>query len=113
MRGEFSDRQLSLSRQAQLAIVLFLLGALIGAILLGSRARTQGDQATPQPARSGSDRLLHPTAAQWASLSLQPVALHDFRDEVTTDGRIAVNEDRSTPIFSPYSGLVKRLLVKP
>ena len=30
-----------------------------------------------------------------------------------TEGKIAVDEDRSTPIFSPYSGRVTKLLAKP
>src|SRR6202012_1396891 len=30
-----------------------------------------------------------------------------------TEGKIAVNEDSSTPVFSPYAGRVAKLLVKP
>jgi biotin carboxyl carrier protein len=30
-----------------------------------------------------------------------------------TEGKIAVDEDRSTPIFSPYAGRVTKLFVKP
>jgi cobalt-zinc-cadmium efflux system membrane fusion protein len=36
-----------------------------------------------------------------------------FRAEHVTEGKIAVNEDSSTPIFSPYAGRVVKLLVKP
>jgi cobalt-zinc-cadmium efflux system membrane fusion protein len=36
-----------------------------------------------------------------------------FRAEHITEGKIAVNEDSSTPIFSPYAGRVTKLLVKP
>ena len=36
-----------------------------------------------------------------------------FRAEHVTEGKIAVNEESSTPIFSPYAGRVTKLLVKP
>jgi cobalt-zinc-cadmium efflux system membrane fusion protein len=54
-----------------------------------------------------------PTAAEWASLTVEPVTEHVFRAEHVTEGKIAVNEDSSTPIFSPFAGRVSKLLVKP
>jgi len=54
-----------------------------------------------------------PSAAEWASLSVEPVSERPFRAEHVTEGKIAVNEDSSTPIFSPYAGRVTKLLVKP
>jgi len=54
-----------------------------------------------------------PSDAQWATLTVEPVAQHVFRAEHVTEGKIAVDEDRSTPIFSPYAGRVTKLLVKP
>lgn len=54
-----------------------------------------------------------PTAAEWASLTIEPVSEHTFRAEHATEGKIAVNEDSSTPIFSPFAGRVTKLLVKP
>jgi membrane fusion protein, heavy metal efflux system len=54
-----------------------------------------------------------PTAAEWASLTIEPVSEQAFRAERITEGKIAVNEESSTPIFSPYAGRVTKLLVKP
>src|SRR5450755_2899668 len=54
-----------------------------------------------------------PSDAVWASLSVEPGSERLFRAEHTTEGKIAVNEDSSTPIFSPYAGRVTKLLVKP
>ena len=54
-----------------------------------------------------------PSRAEWASLTIEPVSERVFRAEHITEGKIAVNEDSSTPIFSPYAGRVIRLLVKP
>jgi cobalt-zinc-cadmium efflux system membrane fusion protein len=54
-----------------------------------------------------------PSEAEWASLTVEPVSEHVFRAEHLTEGKIAVNEDSSTPIFSPFAGRVIKLLVKP
>jgi cobalt-zinc-cadmium efflux system membrane fusion protein len=62
--------------------------------------------------RKASDRYT-PTPAEWASLTVQPVTEHNFRAEHITEGKIAVDEDRSTPVFSPYTGRVIQLLAKP
>ena len=54
-----------------------------------------------------------PTEAEWASLTVEPVTERVFRAEHVTEGKIAVNEESSTPIFSPFAGRVIKLLVKP
>jgi membrane fusion protein, heavy metal efflux system len=54
-----------------------------------------------------------PTSAEWVSLSVEPVSERVFRAEHVTEGKIAVNEESSTPIFSPYAGRVTKLVVKP
>jgi len=88
--------------------------ALLGAGVLGAnrffvqRAQSsETSRARPDPSR------FVPTAAQWSSLSVETVAEVVFRAEHVTEGKIAVNEDGSTPIFSPYAGRVTKLLVKP
>jgi cobalt-zinc-cadmium efflux system membrane fusion protein len=60
-----------------------------------------------------SDGAFHPSDTQWSSLKLTPVRQVAFRDERATDGKIALNEDTTTPVFSPYSGRVSRLIAKP
>ena len=42
-----------------------------------------------------------------------PVSAVVFRSEHLTEGKIAVDEDRATLVFSPYSGRVIKLLAKP
>jgi membrane fusion protein, heavy metal efflux system len=67
---------------------------------------------TTSPAKAPLPRYV-PSASEWASLSVAPVSERVFRAEHVTEGKIAVNEDSSTPIFSPYAGRVTKLLVKP
>lgn len=60
-----------------------------------------------------ADGAFRPSDTQWASLKLAAVRQVAFRDERATDGKIAINEDTTTPVFSPYSGRVSKLIVKP
>jgi len=53
-----------------------------------------------------------PSPGQWAGLVLEPAATALFRPEEEADGRIAADEDSTTPVFSPYSGRVTRVLVR-
>jgi membrane fusion protein, heavy metal efflux system len=64
------------------------------------------------PAKAELPRYV-PSATEWASLTVEPVTERVFRAEHATEGKIAVNEDSSTPIFSPFAGRVTKLLVKP
>ncbi len=99
------------SRRRQLAI---LASAGAAAVLLMLLFRLAGDdysadtETTPVAASpSGTFRL---TAQQLRSLSIEPVTLRSFVSEERTEGKIAVNADRTTPVYSPYSGRVTRLL---
>ena len=67
---------------------------------------------SPGASKATASRFV-PSEAVWASLSVEPVSERIFRAERITEGKIAVNEDSSTPIFSPYAGRVTKLLVKP
>jgi cobalt-zinc-cadmium efflux system membrane fusion protein len=60
-----------------------------------------------------ADGAFRPSETQWASLKLAAVRQVAFRDERATDGKIAINDDTTTPVFSPYSGRVSRLIAKP
>src|SRR5258708_40279325 len=51
--------------------------------------------------------------ATWACLANQHAAERAFRAEYVTEGKIAIDEDRSTPVFSPYTGRLPKLLVRP
>ncbi len=59
------------------------------------------------------DGAFRPTENQWSSLRLAQVRQVSFRDERTTDGKIAINEETTTPVFSPFSGRVSKLIAKP
>jgi cobalt-zinc-cadmium efflux system membrane fusion protein len=113
MRIELTKQLQRLTRK-QLAIggaLLVLVGAAIyGLAHLGGA--TQGHSEVSSQSRKGLQRYT-PTPAEWASLTIQPVTERAFRAEHVTEGKIAVDEDRSTPVFSPYAGRVTKLLARP
>jgi cobalt-zinc-cadmium efflux system membrane fusion protein len=99
----------------KLTIAAALLAAGVGFAYFGAtRMRAQhvspSDLSSQQ--RTGLPRYM-PSAAEWAALTVEPVSAQVFRAEHVTEGKIAVNEDSSTPIFSPYAGRVTKLLAKP
>jgi len=67
---------------------------------ISSQSRRSADRYTPSP-------------SEWASLTIEKVSDFSFRAEHITEGKIAIDEDRSTPVFSPYAGRVMKLLARP
>lgn len=60
-----------------------------------------------------SDTRFRPTPSQWAALTIEPVEGRQFRFEFTTEGKVAVDDESSTPVFSPYAGRVVQIAAKP
>ena len=113
-----SKSRLGISRRTRLglAILAVLAAFAVGSIsLLPRQSISSSADAKVEAANADapSQRSFKLTPAQRANLVIEPVTGHVFRDEVTTDGKIAVNDDRATSVFSPNSGVVKRLAVKP
>ncbi|QWG20099.1 efflux RND transporter periplasmic adaptor subunit [Bradyrhizobium sediminis] len=113
MLREFIKQLQMLTRQ-RLAVAAGLLalagGALFG--LLHITGASQGHSEVSSQSRKGSQRYAL-TPSEWAGLTIQPVTERAFREEHVTEGKIAVDEDRSTPVFSPYAGRVTKLLARP
>src|SRR5882757_10006609 len=113
MLNDFLERLQMLSRRQRIGAVAVL--ALAGAA--GYGYAQIGDTKPKHSEVSSQSRkgLQHytPTPAEWASLTIQPVTDRAFRAEYVTEGKIAIDEDRSTPVFSPYTGRLTKLLVRP
>jgi len=98
-------------RRLLIALTAVVLAAAV--IVGGSRMFAQRAKP-PEPSHAARDTSrFTPSEAEWASLTTEPAKEQLFRAEHVTEGKIAVNEDSSTPIFSPYAGRVTKLLVKP
>src|SRR5262245_39253774 len=97
------------------AMSLALVALAVGAGLYGfgkTGGTKQGHSEVSSQSRKGLQRYMT-SPAEWASLTIEPVTERGFRGERVTEGKIAIDEDRSTPVFSPYAGRVTKLLAKP
>lgn len=106
-----SSHRRSSPRLWQLAIVaaaatLVALGLAVVPKLVRPIAEQSSEATKPAPG------TFRPTAAQWAGFKIEPVRLVSFRPEQVTEGNIAVDDDLTTPVFSPYSGRVVKLIAK-
>jgi cobalt-zinc-cadmium efflux system membrane fusion protein len=97
------ERQIRVAGIATAAVVIGLVCIWFGGRLFG------GHEAPPAeaPPPAGTFRA---TTQQLKTLTIETVGLHAFVSEEVTEGKIAVNGDRSTPLYSPYSGRVIRVI---
>jgi len=84
-------------------VAVLVLGIWLGDAVLAKRAAPAAAPALPP----GSFRA---SPGQMKTLTVETVGLHDFVSEELTEGKIAANGDRETPVFSPYSGRITRVI---
>jgi len=102
-----------LSREAQLATLLAVAGLLAAAILTGTRLLGPAEETADVPAiQAAPDGSFTPTSQQWASFTIAPAQEMTFRVVKETEGKIAIDDDLTTPVFSPFSGRVTKLFAK-
>jgi len=113
MLNELLKRLQMVSRRkwAVAAALLALAGAAVYGFVPFAGAK-RGHSEVSSQSRKGLSRYT-PSPAEWASLTIQPVSELAFRAEHVTEGKIAIDEDRSTPVFSPYAGRVTKVLARP
>jgi cobalt-zinc-cadmium efflux system membrane fusion protein len=94
-------------------VLLALVGSGVGAygFLYAGPKEKKHSEISSQSRRNAQN--FTPTPSEWATLTIEPVKAKSFRAEYVTEGKVAVDEDRSTPVFSPYAGRVTKLLAKP
>jgi cobalt-zinc-cadmium efflux system membrane fusion protein len=87
-------------------VVLVVLVFWLGGRFFASPEATPAEAASPP----GTFR---PTEQQLKTFTIEPVGLRPFVSEELTEGKIAVNGDHATPVYSPYSGRVTRVIAGP
>ena len=110
--------ELSLLRRAlppgkQIRVVLVIVLAAAAALVVGWGALRARASEPATSNESGASNEVHLSSAQLATLEINTVETRTFRTEEVTDGRIALNGDTTTQVFSPYSGRVVRVLASP
>ena len=109
-----SRRPVALPKRVQWTIVGGAgLSAALLLIVLPALTGLESSKSETPPAAAEAPGTFRPTKDQLAGLKTVTVAAQVFRTEQVTDGKIAIDDDKTTPVFSPFSGRVTRLIAKP
>jgi membrane fusion protein, heavy metal efflux system len=92
-------------RTAGIAAVVALI--VILAVWLGGKVFGPHEAPAAAPSPPGTFRA---TPQQLKTFTVETVQTHAFVSEELTEGKIGVNGDRATPVISPYSGRVTRVI---
>jgi cobalt-zinc-cadmium efflux system membrane fusion protein len=93
-------------------LVLLIIGFVGGPALLHLLGRSEPTAASSEAPAETEGSAFRPTDRQWATLKIETVQNQVFQPAAETDGRIALDDDLVTPVFSPYSGRVTRLIAR-
>ena len=103
-----------LPRWVQLVVLLCLAALAVGGVLQGPRLyhMVVPEAAVEVEAPAAKANSFKPTPVQLAGLTIDPVGAREFREERSADGKIAIDDDRSTNVYPPYTGRVSQVFVK-
>jgi len=96
------DRQWRISALAGGLVIIA-----VAAVWLAGRVFAPREPAPAAPSPPGTFRA---SPQQFKTFTVATVQTHSFVSEELTEGKIAVNGDRATPVFSPFSGRVTRVI---
>jgi membrane fusion protein, heavy metal efflux system len=109
MSEEQLDRR-AWSHRRQWRAVAIAAAVLLGAVLLIWTAGRFTGTHTPEAAPSSPPGTFRASPQQLKTLTIELVQTRAFATEELTDGKISVDSDRATPVVSPYSGRVLRVI---
>jgi membrane fusion protein, heavy metal efflux system len=82
-----------------------------GAAVIGGLLAVKMWSHTPPPdASAPAEHSFQPSEAQKRSLGIAAVVQGSFHSEIATEGVVAYNDETVTPVYSPYSGRVTKVM---
>jgi len=102
----------NLSMFSRSLVIGVLITALLGVTFVVHFFLDETNADAQEHVSSKSSNSFEPTPQQLSGLKIEPVVLETFHTEQAADGKIAINDDTTTPVFSPYSGRVVSLTAK-
>ncbi|HEY2676700.1 MAG TPA: efflux RND transporter periplasmic adaptor subunit [Steroidobacteraceae bacterium] len=96
------ERQWRAAGIAGAAAALVTLAIWLAPRLFGAREAPAAPPSPPGTFRASPQQL--------KTFTVEAVQMHGFVSEELTEGKIAVNGDHATPVFSPYSGRITRVI---
>jgi cobalt-zinc-cadmium efflux system membrane fusion protein len=110
-KGQESIDRRAWSRERQWRAAGIAAAVLVAVILLVQfGGKVWGPHESPPAAAASPPGTFRASPQQLKTLTVEAVQTHAFVSEELTEGKIAVNGDCATPVFSPYSGRVTRVI---
>ena len=114
-RAQTPMMEVSLGRRlpwgTQLTLLLFTAALIVaGPVTVHLLGLSRPDEKPAETPRAEVGQAFKVTNRQWATLKVMPVSEDAFQDTIETDGKIALDDDLVTPVFSPFSGRITRLI---
>jgi cobalt-zinc-cadmium efflux system membrane fusion protein len=103
----------SFSPRKQLFIVIAMATAIALAYGIGAAVKAHAKAKEVSDESDEPPGMFRPTEEQWRALNIQEARPMSFRAALVTDGSIAFDDETTTPVFSPFTGRVTRLIAKP
>ena len=100
-----------LTPAAQWRIAVELLALVIALFWFLPKLSNLWTPVTPPPAQH-DDSSFVATDREWQTLRFAPAQSVSIGENASSDGKIAVDDDLTTPVYSPFTGRVTRILVK-
>jgi membrane fusion protein, heavy metal efflux system len=98
-------------RRGRPLILALIFGAITGVAYNYYQNKPGTPQGTVAAGMNYTPETFRPTDAQWNNLRIVPVRDTPFRTAHDAEGKIVINDYKTTPVFSPFSGRVIRVLV--
>jgi cobalt-zinc-cadmium efflux system membrane fusion protein len=110
-QGQESINRRAWSRTRQLQVAgIGAAVVIIAIVLVYFGGKVFGKKEVPVAEAPSPPGTFRATPQQMKTLTVEPVGVHSFISEELTEGKIAVNGDHTTPLYSPYSGRVMRVI---
>jgi cobalt-zinc-cadmium efflux system membrane fusion protein len=109
--GKLSKRIVAFGIVASAILLAGLVWLIYSKVKSSSRV-TEATSVAQEAADTGPN-LIRVADLQLQGIKLEEVATQAFRAERIATGKIGFNEDVMTPVFSPYTGRIIRLIAKP
>ena len=94
-------------------VILAIVGAVAVAFLLLAPAIGRlFAPKPPPPAPAPPPGTFQATAQEWSTLGFATAQVMEFLPSDSTEGRISVDETRTTAVFSPYTGRITRVMAQ-
>lgn len=101
-----------MTRNAQWRLILLLVVLVLAGFWLGPKLWRMATDTPPPPPVSRDDGSFAATQQQWDTLRFATAQIQPMGGSAQSDGRIAVDDDLTTSVLSPFTGQIKRIFVR-